>query len=262
MFEEEKKAALTVVSTGMKVVAQVTTEVREALAEADVVLYATPAPGMPEWIKQINPRAEALTQYYEPGLERVVTYGRMVDRIVSELQAGNTVCAAYYGHAGVYVTPSHAAVQRAREAGFTARMLPGVSAEDCLFADLGIDPGVAGWQSYDATPFLIFQPNFDRHSGLVLWQLEVLGHVDYQPDRQVSHLALLADHLSEHYGPDHQVVVYEAAPFAGFAPRIERIPVRELADTVGVVTLYVPPVGGRTANPDMLARLGMAASGA
>jgi hypothetical protein len=33
-------------------------------------------------------------------------------------------------------------------------MLPGISAEDCLFADLGIDPGIYGCQSYEATDFL------------------------------------------------------------------------------------------------------------
>ena len=40
-------------------------------------------------------------------------------------------------HPGVYVAPSHETVLRARAEGYPARMLPGISSEDCLFADLG-----------------------------------------------------------------------------------------------------------------------------
>ena len=34
-------------------------------------------------------------------------------------------------------------------------MLPAISAEDCLFADVGIDPAMTGCQSYEATDFMI-----------------------------------------------------------------------------------------------------------
>lgn len=70
-------------------------------------------------------------------------------------------------------------------------MLPGVPAEDCLFADLGVDPGVAWWQSYDATPFLVYRPQFDTSAGLVLWQLDALGHRDFQPRHECSNYEVL-----------------------------------------------------------------------
>jgi hypothetical protein len=57
--------------------------------------------------------------------------------------------------------------------GVSARMLPGVSAEDNLIADLGVDP--AGLQSYEATGFLVYKYRFDTSAGLVLWQVGVLG---------------------------------------------------------------------------------------
>src|SRR2546429_6584747 len=47
--------------------------------------------------------------------------------------------------------------RQAREEGFEAEMLPAVSAEDCLFADLGVDPGDEGCQSFEATSFLLFR---------------------------------------------------------------------------------------------------------
>src|SRR5690606_41924587 len=51
--------------------------------------------------------------------------------------------------------------------GFVARMEPGISAEACLYADLGIDPGRHGVQSMEATHFLVYDRVPDT-SGLVL----------------------------------------------------------------------------------------------
>ena len=79
--------------------------------------------------------------------------------------------AAFYGHPGVFVRPSHEAIARARAEGHQARMLPAVSAEDCLFADLGVDPATHGCASFDATTFLARPRPVDSSAGLVLWQV-------------------------------------------------------------------------------------------
>jgi len=34
-------------------------------------------------------------------------------------------------------------------------MLPGISTEDCLYADLGVDPGLIGSQNFEATDFIV-----------------------------------------------------------------------------------------------------------
>ena len=60
---------------------------------------------------------------------------------------------------------------QARAEGFNARMLPGISAEDCLFANLGADPGTHGCQSFEATSFLLRKPKFDTLTHLILWQI-------------------------------------------------------------------------------------------
>ena len=85
------------------------------------------------------------------------------------------MCAVFYGHPGVFVNPSHRAVAQARAEGFRAAMLPGVSAEDCLFADLGLDPGAHGCQSYEATDFVIRRRSCYPSALLILWQVGALG---------------------------------------------------------------------------------------
>src|SRR5207244_11062689 len=100
------------------------------------------------WIKDINPSAESLYPYYRQGESRMIAYVEMIERILYEVRKGLRVCAAFYGHPGVFVYPSHEAIKQARLEGYSAKMLPGISAEDCLFADLGIDPARNGCQSF------------------------------------------------------------------------------------------------------------------
>lgn len=251
---------LTVVGTGIKLVSQLTLEAREAICDADVLLHATQTPGMGEWLAGLNPNAVDLTQYYEPGRDRWVTYRMMADRVLAELGAGRRACAAFYGHPAVYVTPSHEIIRRAREAGHVSQMLPGISAEDCLFADLGVDPGRHGWQSYDATPFLVYGPVIDTSAALVLWQLDALGHRDYQPRHEKSNYDILSRVLSAKYGGDHVVTGYHGAQYPDVEPLVADLKISELAAHEGMSTLYIPPNTRLEADRDMLKELGLLTS--
>jgi uncharacterized protein YabN with tetrapyrrole methylase and pyrophosphatase domain len=128
---------------------------------------------------------------------------------------GLNVCVVYYGHPGVFVNPSHDSIRRARAEGFNARMLPGISAEDCLFADLGIDPSTHGCQSFEATDFLLNRRKFDISSHLILWQIGAIGDFTYDPDRDnKSTLTIMVDFLERYYDPHDQVYIYQAAEYA------------------------------------------------
>jgi hypothetical protein len=127
-------------------------------------------------------------------------------------------------------------------------MLPGVSAEDCLFADLGVDPAVGGCQSYEATEFLLNGPIIDPSSQLILWQIGTLGDWTYQ-SRQYSTgmMPMLIQRLAQFYPLAHIITVYEAAIFPGTEPIIDQIPLYTLANypITAAKTLYVPPARSR-----------------
>jgi hypothetical protein len=136
------------------------------------------------------------------------------------------------------------AIRKARAEGYSAIMLPGVSAEDCLFADLGIDPAESGCQSYEATDFLFSQRRVDPSAALVLWQIGVVGNAQYTAgDYDRSLLPLLVAKLTEIYPPHHQVIAYEASVLIGCPPNILRCPLAQLATAPmsAASTLYVPP---------------------
>jgi uncharacterized protein YabN with tetrapyrrole methylase and pyrophosphatase domain len=184
----------------------------------------------------------------------------MADRILAALREGKEVCAAFYGHPGVFVDPSHDAVARAGAEGFEARMLPGISAEDCLFADLGVDPAEAGCQAFEATSFLFYRRAWDPAACLVLWQIGVAGdHTLRHREPAPGALAALRDKLLERYPAEHQVAVYEAATSPFLSPRIEWMVLGELADATlsGISTLFIPPYGRPPLDEAVLARMGL-----
>jgi uncharacterized protein YabN with tetrapyrrole methylase and pyrophosphatase domain len=237
-----RSGSLTIVGTGIR--AQHLTP--EALAEiraADELHYLASEPHLAAWLETLHERAASLQHHYVAGRDRAAAYEGMVEAMLRPAREGRRVAAAFYGHPGVFVTPSHEACARARAEGIPARMLPAISAEDCLFADLGIDPGRTGCQSYDASHFLRRRPPLDTGAHVLLWQIGVVGERRAVKESHRTGLALLTETLLEQYPPEHVVTVYEASPYAVADAVAERIPLRALPDhDVGpLATLVVPP---------------------
>jgi uncharacterized protein YabN with tetrapyrrole methylase and pyrophosphatase domain len=231
------------------------------MERGEKLLYLVANPVTEAWIRELNPRAESLSDCYAVGKPRRDSYAQMVERILSAVRAGANVCVAFYGHPGVFVRPSHEAVRLARLEGFPARMLPGVSAEDCLFADLGVDPADEGCQSFEATDFLARRRRFDRSSGLVLWQIAAIGEqsVGASVAARRKGLRALGRFLERRYPRGHKVVVYEAAQLPVCEPTIVRVPLSRLASVAvsPLATLYVPPLRSAAADLGLPPRLAM-----
>lgn len=250
---------LTVVGTGIQCASQTSPVARAHIEKADKVLFLAADPATIVWIKQLNPTAESLHVFYDSAKFRIVSYHEMVEHTLSFVRKGLNVCLASYGHPGVFAFPMHESVRRARGEGFHAIMLPGISSEDCLFADLGVDPGDTGCQSYEATNFLIYNRKFDSTSALILWQIGVTGHVGYQKVFNLDGVNVLVEVLLQHYGPDHEVVVYEAPPYAICDPSVQRVTLNSLASAriTPISTLYIPPKQPTLPNTAMMDRLGI-----
>lgn len=251
---------LVVVGTGIKAVGHLTLDARAWLERADEVHYVVADVITEQLIRGLRPDALSLARFYAPGRARHDTYEAMTQSLLGGVRAGRTVCAAFYGHPGVFVYPSHDAIRRARAEGLRAIMTPGVSAEDCLFADLGLDPAVVGCAQYEATDFLIYRRRPDPSAALIVWQIGAVGDLAWNPNRtNADNLRILADELARSYGADHVVVVYEAAQLPTCAPRIDHVRLAELPrmTLTTASTLFVPPREQRAPDAAMIARLGL-----
>jgi uncharacterized protein YabN with tetrapyrrole methylase and pyrophosphatase domain len=255
-----KTGSLIVVGTGIRSVGQLTVESIAAIENAEKVFYLVSDPIGESLLLRLNASAESLQTCYSEGKARLQTYNEIVNRIMYSVREGKRTCAAFYGHPGVFVLPSHEAIRRARSEGYYARMLPGISAEDCLFADLGVDPANSGSQSYEATDFVMHQRNLDTSSAVIIWQIGVVGHWSFQ-QRGYSNqgLPLLLEKLSKYYLPNHRAFVYQAAVFPGCEPLVNPITLSELleASINPASTLYIPPAHAPTPDLNMGIKLGL-----
>jgi uncharacterized protein YabN with tetrapyrrole methylase and pyrophosphatase domain len=235
--------SLTVIGTGIQAVHQLTIDALAAMAEAEVLVHVIGDPVQEDVMSAINPEAESLTGYYVDGLDRTATYEAMVQHVLGPLTEGKKVVSAFYGHPGVFTYPSHESVRRARAMGYPARMLPAISSEDCLFADLGVDPG-DGCQSFEATDFVFQDRWVDVGSHLILWQVGSIGNWTYESSSyDMSSFPALVQKLVRTYGPGHPVTIYEAPSHPGAAARVLRVPVANLHHTQvsPATTLHIPP---------------------
>ena len=260
-----KPGSLVCVGVGMTLGSHLTPLCRSYIEQADVVFTGLSDGIMELWIAKMNPDVRSLQQYYREGKARAETYSEMVEAILTEVRAGKKVCGAFYGHPGVFALPPRKAIAIARSEGYDAHMEPGVSAEDCLYADLEIDPGEVGCQHFEASQIMVYRRRIDPTAYLVLWQIGIAGDRSYSRFSTGSaYRQALVDILCSDYDPDHEVIVYKAATLPTNRPRIIRLKLRDLphADLDIHMTLVVPPARELEPYPQMrrkLSRLDQAA---
>jgi hypothetical protein len=249
--------SLTIVGTGIDVGGHLTPQAQAAFIRAGEALYLVGDPVAAARLERLNPRCRSLHSFYANGKDRLETYEEMVTAILTPVRAGSRVCVAFYGHPGVFVYPAHQAIERARQEGFEARMLPGISSIDCLFADLDLDPAWRGCQIQHATDFLVRRCTPDTSGVLILLQIGVLGEARHLERPDWSRLPLLVEYLGEFYPHEHEVIAYEASPYPIVGPTVRRSPLSRLPEaqlTLGM-TLVVPAATEPAADPTMLDRL-------
>lgn len=257
----KENGSLACVGLGMTLGAHITPRARDHIEKADVVFVAVSNPLVELWVQQLNSDVRSLQPFYgksDGEKSRQETYRQMVDAMLQEVRSGRRVCGAFYGHPGVFALVPHRAVETAREEGFAAVMEPGVSAEDCLYADLGIDPGRVGCQHFEASQLMFYQRRIDNSAYLVLWQAGIAGDTSFARfSTGPAYTRLLVELLSEDYPLDHPCTIYEATTLPIHPPRIETVALRDLPEAGLTLqsTVVLPPSRPLRQNHAMLARL-------
>lgn len=237
--------SLIVVGTGIAFPGQATVETLDYMKAADIVFYNVGADNLASnWIENNAKETRDLYQYYESGVSRSEAYDAMVKAIVDSVKQGNTTVAAFYGHPGVFVGPGYRAVEECRALGYTARMLPGVSAVDCMYADLEFDPANSGIVMLEATQYLVCSLEIPSTMPLILWQAGCVADTTFNASGHTQNVDLLQDVLLRHYPSDHPLVAYMASVIPGIQPSVETGTVNTLTsmDIHASHTLMLPPL--------------------
>ncbi len=147
-----QRGSLVCVGTGMMVGAHMSPICQSHIEQADVVFVCVAEHYMEAWITSLNNNTVNLQSFYEDGKDRHETYAQMTNAMLNKVEQGQKVVGVFYGHPSVFAKAPLDAVNRAKQKGFEAYMLPGISAESCLYADLGVDPGAVGCHTCKRNP--------------------------------------------------------------------------------------------------------------
>lgn len=244
-IDYKENASLVVVGTGIKFLSHLTKEVIAYIKQSDKVLYLVNDPAMKEWILCNHSNAESLESLYSKYVLRKDNYHAITNYILDFLRKIQHVCVVLYVHPGVLADPGLAAVKVAKLEGFYAKVLPGISSEDCLFSDFLIDPGSQGCHSFEATDFLLYKRKFDPRGHLILWQVDVIGILTNPVhNKNKKGLRFLLKYLNEFYPFNHEIILYEAAQYPLIEPNIKKMFLHDLLNThiSRISTLYIPPL--------------------
>ncbi|MCG9697715.1 SAM-dependent methyltransferase [Shewanella sp. Isolate11] len=250
--------SLACVGIGMTLGAHISPLARSYIEQADIVFSGVSNGIVELWLREMHNDVRSLQIYYSEGKSRHITYREMVEAILTEVRQGKKVVGAFYGHPGVFAHAPHKSIELAQAEGFEAVMVPGISAEDCLIADLGIDPGQFGCQQFETSQFMFYQRRFDPSCYLILWQIGLAGDKTMTRfSTGKAHRQLLIELLAETYPLNHQVILYEAAVLPIDKVRKQKLKLSELADAEIFMhtTLVIPPSEKMQPNQLLLEKL-------
>lgn len=258
--QPKNPGSLVVVGSGIRAIRDLTLAAEWEIRFADKVLYCVADPVTERRIHELNRTAESLYDLYGNGKPRVFTYREMVETILRYVRQGMRVCVVFYGHPGMFAWSTHEAIRIAREEGRRAELLPGISTEASLFADLAIDPSHFGWQAFDATEMLINNRTIDTACNVLIWQAECAGDSGFNFTGYRKHnFEVLLEHLRKFYPADHTVIVYDASPYPHLPPEIQQLTLATIGKEhlSGISTLYLPPARTPQIDEAMCEKLGL-----
>ena len=253
---------ITIVGLGVLNVDQVTGETERAIRRSNEVLYVDTGVATRGFLQEICPKVTSLfaTSYQESGC-RLGSYDRMAVAVIEAALDHPPVTFAMGGHPIVGAEAPFLIYEMARLLGLEVVTLPGISAMDCLFAELMIDPCVNGLQMYEATDLLLRRHPLLPEVPALIWQIGVLEtRLHTQRRSKPSRFDRFKAHVLQYYPPIHLVTAYFASQHPLMRSQILQFPMGEIGDYAEQLhagfTLFIPAARVRPiADKDLLSRI-------
>ncbi|TPG69076.1 hypothetical protein EEL31_11410 [Brevibacillus laterosporus] len=262
--KDSKRGNLIILGSGIASVG-FTRDAETYIRAADAVFYVVTDPVTEVWVCSLRPDAYDLSTLYNDNKPRYYTYMQMTEAMLYDVRQGKTVVGIFYGHPGIFALSTHRAITIARREGHHAVMKPGISALDCLCADLGVDPSYPGMQTMEATDMLLRGKKPDTTQHVILWQVGLIGIADFRRRGFINkNFNIFIEFLQDVYGEDYSITHYVASSYPTLAPLIQTYTLRELlhqdvqSKVQSMSTFYLPPKDSTECHVETAIQLGMA----
>jgi uncharacterized protein YabN with tetrapyrrole methylase and pyrophosphatase domain len=252
---------LYVVGLGIVSVRQVTREAESAMRRSKEIFYASDAIGIEDYLHTLCANVtEIYVSTLKEGEARLPKYNLIAAKVIEAALDHPPVSFAIAGHPLVFVLPTRLITAVADQLGLRVKVLPGISAFDCMIVDLQIDPGMLGVQMFEATGFLLQERELQPDIPCFLWQVGAIETGLFTRSRSVpGRFARLQKHLLKFYPADHRVkLVYSSSHPLAESTLLE-FSIEDMhlhaAEIHPGATLYIPPAAAPKLKDLELAKL-------
>ena len=236
-----------------------TYEAQRAIKSSDCVLYLLNEPAIKKWVEDNSNKAYSLDAIYFSNEKRKDSYSRIEKEVEFFLERYDHVCFVTYGNPVFFSSFTSNIVNSLKKKEINIEIMPAISALDCLYADLAIDPSEQGLQSFEATSFLLNDQNFSTDTPLVIWQVGVIGITDIikqETDlrKRAKYIDLFIDKLTQSYSPSHECYHYVASQYPGVQSNVVKLTLNDLRlfDVDRLATLFIPAEKKKSINANIL----------
>jgi precorrin-3B methylase len=248
-----------IVGAGVKGYVQLTREAEDVIRKCSTVYLVNTQAELTQYLveKLACNVIDIGNEYSEMGY-RGDTYRRMASRVLENTGKGlPPVCFLTSGHPTMLVTPTQILLAEAASKNLRVKVIPGVSALDNIFADIGFDPGPRGFQSYEATDLLLRGVNLNSEVPLFIWQVGSIGTFLYssrksKPEQFVD----FKNYLGRYYTSDHPCFLLRSSTFPFTKSECIGLTIGTLEDLGSKLTLmhilFIPPNFSSTSYDDTL----------
>ena len=244
------RRSIVFIGVGIKFYAHMTQESISHIQECDKLFYLVNEPATIEWLKTQNSSAESLENIYFSD-DRLCAYQEISKKIIQETDNHTNICIVMYGHPLVLNLPTKLTIDAISNCSLDVNVviLPGISSESVLYCDLGIDPGIGGIQSYEATELLLYNKAIEVTSHLIIWQIGIIGargRVKGHDNKKG--IKLLKKYLLKSFPENHLIKLYQASQYSHIKPIINTVKLSELNQVPmsQLVTAYIAPLSKGT----------------
>lgn len=244
-------ADIYIVGLGVLNVDQITHQAQRAIKRCREVLYVDTGIATGAYLEGLCPRITSLYEmsYQETG-HRLNAYYQMAARVVEAALDHPPVAFAMHGHPIVGTYAPFLIQDMAGLLSLEVEVQPGISAMDCLCAELMLDPTVAGLQMYEATDLLLRRRPLQRDVPAMIWQVGcVESRLHTMRVSKPTRFERLRDHLLRYYPPAHEVTAAYSSPHPLLPSALHRFTLGALCEQAPLLhagfSLLIPAVADR-----------------
>lgn len=251
-LDDDEIPEIYIIGLGINPINQLTKEAIKIIENSDKVFCVSTMEELKELEKSYGKKFYDLaTDSYKEDENRLEAYFHMATKIIENSLYETYTVLALYGHPTIFALPPYLIHRVAKLFNKKVKIVSGISAMDCLFSDLVVDPATNGLLMYEATELLLSRRLILPDVSMLIWQVGTIETSLYNNHENLpSRFKNIKDYLLDFYPSSHPIYAYSSNSIYNQKTTLIVFKLSEIENYASIlgsgITLYIPPAYKRT----------------